>query len=483
VKEADRTLEGGKPSVGQTLAVLTHPMHFIGVGGYGMSGLAMVLHQMGYPVSGCDVRASSRTRWLESAGVAVSIGHDPDHLVSCGAVVVSTDVPAEHPELREAGRRGLPVYHRADVLAWLIGAQRSVAVTGTHGKTTTTGLIGSIARCAGLEPTILVGGETGNGGGTALMGGGKLLIAEACESDGTFTSYRPHIAVVTSLEPEHLEFYQNDFEQLREAMKTFIGQVDPQGAVVLCHDDPNLRNLDFDTRARVVWYGAEPGPLGESGPSVWAENENLSGEGVQFDLVRPGGRVDGVALPLFGRHNLLNSLAAAACASELGVDGEDIRAGLMGFPGTRRRFELVARLEGITIVDDYAHHPTEIRATLEAARQVAGGRIIVIFQPQRYTRTHLLMDEFARAFHDADLLILMDIYAPPGQDPIPGVSSEVLADRIRAARGPDPILLNDHRAIARFSASSARPGDLVITMGAGDVWRAGRLLAECLSPH
>ncbi len=454
-------------------------VHFIGVGGYGMSALAMVLKQRGTQVSGSDVAASDRTRWLAEAGVEIHIGaHDAAYIEGADVVVYSTQVPEDNPELAAARARGLRVLHRSELLAQFVNGQ-SIAVAGTHGKTTTSSMVAFLLEKGGLDPTILLGGEMEAIGGTGKAGRGPWVVAEADESDRSFLRYHPRVAVVTNVEPEHLEFWEGSFERIKEGFRQFLRQVQPGGLAALCADDPTLLSMGRELRAQpgaaqVVFYGTGP-------EADWrAQNIRPWEKGVAYDCYRDGQPLGEVRLPVPGRHNALNSLGALVAGTYAGLSFAQMRESLLGFGNARRRYEVWADVDGIRVVDDYAHHPTEIRATLAAAREHGGGRVVAVFQPQRYSRTHWLMDQFATAFQDADVLVLTRIYSPPGERPIPGVSAEALAARIEANTGRPVTVLSDHREILRFLQEEVRPGDTVLTMGAGDIWKVARDLATAL---
>ncbi|QIA26329.1 UDP-N-acetylmuramate--L-alanine ligase [Thermaerobacter sp. PB12/4term] len=456
-------------------------VHFIGIGGYGMSGLARVLLARGARVSGSDVRPSDRTRWLAGNGAEVHIGHDARHVAGADLVVYNTDVPADNPELVAARQAGIPIWHRSQVLADLINHRQGVAVTGTHGKTTTTAMTGLVLVAGGFDPTVLVGGEVPEfGTATARLGHGPWVVAEACESDGTFLRYFPRIAVVTNVEPEHLDHYEGDFRRLLDAFRGFLGNVRPGGLVVACGDHPVVRQLLAGLpagRVRVARYGVEAEDC-----HLRARDVQTGPEGTRFSVWQDGRPLGEVTLAVPGEHNVLNALAALAVGLEVGVPFGVAAQALAGFHGAKRRFQVIYDRDGILVVDDYAHHPTEIRATLRAARQRRGaaGRVIAVFQPQRYSRTRLLMDEFARAFGDADKVILTEIYAPPGERPIPGVSSAVLAERIAQEEGRPVDLFSSREDLIEHLLATVRPGDLVLTMGAGDIWTVARDLARRL---
>jgi len=455
-------------------------IHFIAIGGYGMSGLARVLLAAGVRVSGSDVSASSRTEQLKAEGAEVFIGkHDARHIDGADLVVYSTQVPADNPELAAARAKGLRVMHRSELLAEFINHAEGVAVAGTHGKTTTTSMIALLFERGGLDPTVLVGGEVEAIGGTGKFGRGPHVVAETDESDRSFLRYFPAMAVVTNVEAEHLEFWEGKFENIVAGFRQFLGQVRPQGLAILCADDPALRALGQEVRqrpdaARVTFYGTGP-------DCDWQAREIRPwAGGIAYDCYKGGTLLGEIRLPVPGRHNALNSLGALVAGDAAGLSFARMREILAGFGNAKRRFQVWANVNDILVVDDYAHHPTEIRATLAAAKEQAGRRVVAVFQPQRYSRTHWLMDEFATAFGDADVLVLTQIYSPPGEQPIPGVSSEVLAGRITANTGRQVTLLTDKDAILAFLEQTVRPGDTVLTMGAGDIWTVAKELGSRL---
>lgn len=462
-------------------------VHFIGIGGYGMSGLALVLLQTGYRVTGSDARWNERIGRLEAAGAVVHIGHDAARVQGADLVVYSTDVPAANPELAAARAAGTRVIHRSELLAEFINRQSGIAVTGTHGKTTVTSMIALLLQGGGLDPTALIGGEVEQLGGNARVGRGPHVVAEADESDRSFLRYFPSVAVITNIEPEHLDHYGGDFQQIVAAYRQFIGQIKPDGVLVACADDPRVMALAQERKGkpgapRVILYSL-------SQPADWTAREiRPDPDGIRFRAVRSGQELGEVRLGVPGRQNVANALAAMAVADYLGVPFAAMVPVLAGFHGAKRRFQIIAERGGITVVDDYAHHPTEIRATLQAARERLAaraadgpGRVLAVFQPQRYTRTHWLMQEFAAAFGNADVLVLTEIYSPPGEQPIPGVSSEALARLIEARDGRPVRLISNQEEIVRFLAGEARPGDLVLTMGAGDIWQVARELGRQLA--
>jgi len=453
---------------------LQGPLHFIGVGGYGMSGLAYVLAAQGATVTGCDAKESPRLQRLRSAGISVCVGHDAGHLRGAGAVVYSTDVPDDNPEIERAREMNLPVLHRSHVLAHLMHRyDYSIAVTGTHGKTTTVAMTGEMLESAGLSPTVLVGGELVGSGFTARVGSSPYLVAEACESDGSFLRYRPRYIIATNLEPEHLEFYGGSFDNMVEVFAQFLSNAQPEGAVVVSADDPQLRSLARDVPGEVITCSVD-----DAEADYRAVDITLRAGASAFTLVERESVVHRCRVPAPGLHMVKNALQVAALARRMGLSGETIARGLAGYRGVGRRFQCVGEREGVLIIDDYAHHPTEIAATLRAARGLAERRVIAVFQPQRHTRTRALMDEFTRCFDRADELVLTPIYRPAGQKKIPGVSSDALAERIRARGNLTVSVMKEYDEIVQYLYETAEPGDLVLTMGAGDIWRVAEELAE-----
>lgn len=453
-------------------------VHFIAIGGYGMSGPAMVLLKAGVKVSGSDVAASDRTRKLEEAGAEVHIGqHDAAYIEGADVVVYSTAVPQDNPELAAAKAKGLRVMHRSELLAEFINRQAGIAIAGTHGKTTTTSMVATLLELGGLDPTVLVGGEMAAIGGTGKAGNGPHVVAEADESDRSFLRYFPTMAIVTNVEAEHLEYWGGSFDNIVEGFRQFLSQVQPDGLAVLCADDPTLQTLGREMMARggaakVLFYGTVPDVNWQ------ARNIHPWEGGIAYDAILDGELLGEVKLPVPGRHNALNSLAALAIGHHLGLPFEQMRTIMAGFGNAKRRFQVWGNAGDILVVDDYAHHPTEIKATLAAAKEQPGRRVVAVFQPQRYTRTHWLMDQFSTAFGDADLLVLTKIYSPAGEQPIPGVSSEVLAERIEANTGRKVQVITDKNEILDWLRSTVKPGDTVITMGAGDIWQVARDLAQ-----
>ena len=449
-------------------------VHFVGIGGYSLSGLARVLLQMGQTVSGSDVASSDRTRVLEEMGATVYLGHQAENLEGADLVVYSTEIHPDNPELAAARERGMCVIHRSVLQGWMVDERRGVAVAGTHGKTSTTSMTAVLLDQAGFHPTVLVGGEMAHFGGTGRLGSGEYLVVEADESDHSFLQFRPEIAVATNVEPEHLEHYGGDFSRIVAAFEQYVSQVRPGGLAVLCGDDPNLRAIAGRSRTRCRLYGLGPDH------ELRAENIRRQGDITHYDVFLNGQPLGEGRLRIPGNHMVCNSLAVIAVGLEVGIPFERAVEILSQFTNAKRRFQVIAEVAGVRVEDDYAHHPTEIRATLQAARQTTAGKVIAAFQPQRYIRTKNLMNEFSRAFSAADRIILTEIYAPPGEPPIPGVSSSVLADLIRDHEGREVKLFGDQEEMAQYLTEVARPGDTVLTMGAGDIWKVAKEVGKRL---
>jgi UDP-N-acetylmuramate--alanine ligase len=447
--------------------------HFVGIGGTGMCGLAEILISLGYEVSGSDLATGTdATERLARLGARIAAGHAAENARGKDLLVVSSAVREENAEVREARRLGIPVLKRGEMLAEIMRLKYGVAVAGAHGKTTTTSLIGHVLSSAGLDPTVIVGGRLRSIGSNARMGSGDVLVAEADESDGSFLSLLPTVAVVTNLDREHLDHYR-DLAEIREAFLRFIHGVPFYGVAVLCADDPNLREMIPEVNKPVLTYGTV------DGARVQATAMAPGPDGSRF-TVRAEGREWGEFLvPLPGAHNVLNALACIGVARFLGVPLDAIRRGLASFDGVGRRFERRSEAGGVVHIDDYGHHPTEIAAVLRTAREVfAGRRLVVLFQPHRYSRTAALREEFGPAFHDADLLVLTDIYAA-GETPIEGVSGEILAERIARAGTRVIYAAEEAEAIAR-AAAELQPGDVLLTLGAGSIWKWGDEVMQAL---
>ena len=446
------------------------PVHFIGIGGIGMSGIAEILLKIGYSVQGSDAKSSANTERLERLGARIFIGHDAAHLGDeVSAVVYSTAVKADNPEMKAARARRVPLVRRAEMLAELMRLQFSVAVGGTHGKTTTTSMVAALLDAGGLDPTVVNGGIINAYGTNAKVGDGDWIVVEADESDGSFLRLKSTVAIVTNIDPEHLDHY-GDFDRVRQAFVDFVENIPFYGFAAVCLDHPEVQKLvaGVDNR-RLVTYGLNPQAM------VRAENCDMAADGCRFDVVIQDGettRIEGLHLPMAGWHNVSNALAAIAVARELDVADEAIRAGLASFGGVKRRFTTTGVVNGVRIVDDYGHHPVEIAAVLKAARQVTqtsdGGRVIAVVQPHRYTRLRDLLEEFSTSFSDADSVIVADVY-PAGEAPIEGVDKHALVDGVRRYGHRHVQALENAAVLPRLIRDEARDGDLVVLLGAGDI--------------
>jgi UDP-N-acetylmuramate--alanine ligase len=447
-------------------------LHFTGIGGIGMSGIAEVLLNLGYQISGSDVKLSPITDRLAGMGAHVYEGHQAANVAGARALVVSSAVDEANPEVQEARRLQIPVIPRGELLAELMRLKYGIAVAGSHGKTTTTSMTATILNYAGLDPTVVVGGRVGTmGGSNARVGRSDFLVVESDESDGSFLKLAPIMAVVTNIDREHLDHYPS-LDAIREAFIEFVNKVPFYGAVVVCLDDPNVQGILPEIRRRTITYGTT------SQVDIEATEVGCGHFSSDFRLRYRSSDLGRFHLGIPGRHNVLNAMAAVAVAMELEVRPDAIREALATFSGVDRRFQVRGKECGVTVVDDYGHHPTEIRATLDSARQCGFTRVQVLFQPHRFTRTFHLMDEFARAFHQADSVFVMDIYAA-SEKPIEGVTAEVLVERIRqfGHRGAEYVGTMERGVEA--VAAAAREGDLVLTLGAGSVSQAGeRILAR-----
>jgi len=448
-------------------------VHFIGIGGYGMSGLAFVLLQSGYSVSGSDLRNCALTRLLAQAGAKVFLGHRAEQIGDAQLVVYSTAIPEHNPELLAARERKIPLWHRSELLAAVFNEKKGVAVAGAHGKTTTTAMIALLMERGGFEPTSIIGGEVSFLGGNARLGKGHHVVAEACESDHSFLRYRPALALVTNIEADHLEHYGGTFDRLVAAYTVFINNVKEGGTAVLCADDPLLRDLRHHIRPAVVTYGFDAAADFRVGRAV------MEGLGSRFTVYLNDGYIGEFSLQVPGEHNILNALGAMAAAHCCGVPLPGMEESLRSFTGVKRRFEILGEAAGIMVVDDYAHHPTEVRATLAAARG-SGRRIICVFQPHRYTRTSFLWSEFVEAFHGAEILLLDDIYAA-GEKPMDGISTGRLAEQLQERGHRGVHFLSGREQLVAALQQMTRRGDLVITMGAGDIGQVGRRLLDVLT--
>jgi UDP-N-acetylmuramate--alanine ligase len=442
-------------------------IHLVGIGGSGMSGIAEVLLNLGYQVSGSDVKESEPTGRLRSLGARIFVGHRAEQVEGADVVVASTAIAESNPEIQRAHERSIPVIPRAEMLAELMRIKYSVAVAGAHGKTTTTSMIGEILAHGGLDPTVIVGGRVKAMGAHARLGHGPFLVAEADESDGSFLLLTPTIAVVTNIDAEHLDYYK-DLAHVQETFLDFVNRVPFYGTVVLPDDDPNVTPLRSRVKRRLLTYGFTKGADFEG------SELRVDARGVRYRL-RARGRDEGLfELRVTGTHNARNALAATVAGWELGIPISKIREALHEFSGVSRRLEVRGEVRGALWVDDYGHHPTEIAAVIQALRDTYGRRIVAVFQPHRFTRTQALRERFATCFTGVSELVLLPIY-PAGESAIPGITSEILVEGIRANGTAAVRMAADFGQAAKIACEVLRQGDLLVTIGAGDVYRVGEL--------
>ena len=443
------------------------PVHFVGIGGIGMSGIAEIMLRIGYVVQGSDAKASANTERLQKLGARIFIGHDAAHVQGASAVVYSTAVKMDNPEMVAAREARLPLVRRAEMLAELMRLQFSVAVGGTHGKTTTTSMIACLLDAGGLDPTVVNGGIINAYGTNAKVGEGDWIVVEADESDGTFLRLKSTVAVVTNIDPEHLDHY-GDFDAVKKAFQAFVENIPFYGFAAVCTDHPEVQAMAARVQnRRLIAYGTNPQA------EVRALNITMGPYGARFDVAITPLKGEAVtltnlSLPMAGQHNVLNALAAIAVARELGVTDEAIRTGLNQFEGVRRRFTTTGTAGGVRVIDDYGHHPVEIASVLKAARAVTEGRVIAVVQPHRYTRLRDLFQEFCGCFNDADLVIVADVY-PAGEQPIAGADRDALVEGLRRWGHRHVLALDNPAALAGVIAAEAKSGDLVVCLGAGDI--------------
>ncbi|WP_281889070.1 UDP-N-acetylmuramate--L-alanine ligase [Paenibacillus sp. YYML68] len=448
-------------------------IHFIGIGGYGMSAIAKVMLEMGYNVSGSDLAQAELTEKLAAKGARVFIGHEASNVSGADVVVYSTALSKDNVEMVAAEELNIPILHRSQMLAKLMNAKKGIAVAGAHGKTTTSSMIALVLEHCGQDPTFIIGGELLNVGSNAKAGKGAYVVAEADESDGSFLQYNPLIALVNNVEADHLENYDGSFDNLKKAYAQFLSQVKPEGKAVICKDDAYLREMMPSIQSEVITYGID------TEADVMARSIVLGDRKVSFEVVRDGQTLGTMRLSVPGRHNVYNAMATLITCMEAGLTFEQVAEAITEFRGAKRRFQVLGEVDDMLVIDDYAHHPTEIEATIQAAR-ATGKRIIAVFQPQRYTRTFFLFEQFSRAFPDADEVIITDIYSPAGEKQIEGITSAKLVELIKQNSNPNVKYVPTKEEVQAYLLDTIRSGDLVITMGAGDIWKAAYGLAQAL---
>ncbi|WP_414640665.1 UDP-N-acetylmuramate--L-alanine ligase [Archangium sp.] len=450
-------------------------VHFVGIGGIGMSGIAEVLLNQGYKVSGSDLKASDITRRLQGMGATIFEGHRAENLVHADVVVISSAVRKDNPEVVTARQRKIPVIPRAEMLAELMRLKYAVAVAGSHGKTTTTSMVATVLSAAGLDPTAVVGGKVNVLDSNARLGQSELMVVEADESDGSFLHLHPSITVVTNIDPEHMDHY-GTLDKLKDAFTAFCNRVPFYGLNVLCLDNPNVQSLLPRLEKRFVTYGSS------HMADYRLEGIRLEGFTTRFEAFRRDEPLGEFRVRMVGAHNALNALAVIAVAEEMDIPLDVVRSALSEFGGVQRRFTVRGEVAGVTVVDDYGHHPTEVQATLAGARRAFGRRTVVAFQPHRYTRTHDLLNEFATSFNDADVVFVTSVYAA-GEDRIPGATGDALADAVRAHGHRDVTFVEKRTDLAKTLLPRLREGDIVLTLGAGDITQVGPELVELLKQH
>lgn len=448
----------------------TEHIHFIGIGGIGMSGIAEVLINLEFKVSGSDLKEGETTKRLVSLGADISYGHKRENLKDADVVVISSAVKEDNPEVMEAHRRLVPVIPRAEMLAELMRLKRGIAIGGTHGKTTTTSMVSTILSGAGMDPTVVIGGKLNSIGSNAKLGQGEYLVAEADESDGSFLYLSPNLSVVTNIDPEHLDHY-GSMEEVMKAYLEFINKVPFYGLSVLCIDNENIQRLLPSIKKPFVTYGITPQATFQATDIVF-EGMNSS-----FTVKERGAELGRMSIAMPGMHNVYNALAAAAVASSLDISFDRIQSEMEGFCGIQRRFQLKGEHGGISVIDDYGHHPTEIRATLSAAKKGWDRRVVAVFQPHRYSRTKEFFEDFVTAFNEADLLILTDIYAA-GEKPIEGITGRLLFEEVVKHGHKDVSYVESVADVAALLHEKTKRGDMVITLGAGNVYSAGELFLK-----
>ena len=449
-------------------------IHFVGIGGSGMSAIARVLLEQGYKVSGSDLSESEIVKKLKALGADIYQGHKAEYVNGVDAIVVSTAIAKNNPEVVAAIDNNIPVYHRSDIVATLLNNEKGIAVAGAHGKTTTTSMLAVLLDVAGIDPTAIIGGEVDYLQSNAKLGNGEYLVAEADESDGSFLKLLPEIAIVTNIENDHMDYY-GSMENILATLKKFLGNLSTDtGLAVLCFDNDYVKNLAPEIAVKYVSYALN------SKADYMAKNIVADGANTLFDVYKDDAKIGSIKLNVPGKHNVANALAAIVVCLKLGIDFETMQKGFDYFNGAKRRFQTKGKTKGIWVVDDYAHHPTEIATTLVAARQTKPHRLICAFQPHRYSRTNLLFEEFVSCFKESDILILTEIYSA-GEAPIAGVTGKLLAERIKEQIGQEVVYIEQRSDISQYLADIAKDGDLIMTMGAGDIFLTGEELLESLN--
>ena len=441
-------------------------IHFVGIGGIGMSGIAEILHNLGYSVQGSDLSDNANVKRLRDMGISIAIGHRAENVGEAQVVVISSAVKADNPEVVTARAKLVPVVRRAEMLAELMRLKWAIAVGGTHGKTTTTSLIAAMLDTAGYDPTVINGGIINAYGTNARLGAGEWMVVEADESDGTFIKLPSTIAVVTNIDPEHMEFY-GSFDKVKEAFRTFVENIPFYGFAALCIDHPEVQALIGQVSdRRLITYGFSPQA------EVRGIDAGCGPDGCRFSVVVSRGSeeriIKDIRLPMYGQHNMLNALAAMAVGLEMGIADDVIARGLANFAGVKRRFTRTGEANGVTVIDDYGHHPVEIAAVLKAARSASLGKVVAVVQPHRYTRLQSLFEEFCACFNDADTVIVAHVY-PAGEEPIPGVDRDALAEGMRSRGHRHVLTLDSETDLARLVAEETEPGDMVVCLGAGTI--------------
>jgi len=451
----------------------TKHIHLVGIGGAGMSGIAEVLINQGFRVSGSDINQTEVTDKLAKLGGDISIGHSEGNIIGADVIVVSSAIKPDNVEILSAHRQKIPVISRVEMLAELMRMKYSIAVAGTHGKTTTTGIVSYVLEHGGLDPTLVDGGIIRTLDSNIRLGGSEFMVVEADEAYGSIKKISPTIAIITTIDNDHLDYYGN-IDEIKKTFLEFINRVPFYGSAILCLDQENIQELIPKVEKRFMTYGIE------TKADLTATGINIDGDGSSYTVLYHGKSIGKISIKLPGTHNVANSLAAVAVGLELDVSFKNIAKALRDFPGIHHRFEILGNVKDIIVVDDYGHHPTEIKATLKAARDTYNRRIIAVFQPHRYSRVSEIAEEFARCFYQADVLIMTEIYSAM-EDPIEGVTGEMVANKTRDYGHKDVVYIPNKDDIPDHVMEIAQPGDLIITLGAGDIWKVGKEIVKRLS--